>query len=430
MTSKAAANGADYRALLPCESECAGADKEQAPVSVVVDEDETFKFFSLKNHIKKVKIQRDAITTTVMSRNSTKKILRYDMAALVKTSALTTLFLEGTVFTMDTTAVRNAVHMWGILAGTCLLTILVFITRFDQLAHVETAPLEHLAAQINAFVPFVLALYVSLTITRWWQLRVVALGKVFDALASICMLINNELHEKKWMEVRTHVAKYGFAGIELIVQAARNEPDMNRLLTQGMLTPEEVKSMERQEEPWQRPMVVWSWIMRICVAAMDHNFTPAPRTMAVMNQCLAARQGIANINTYLDTQLPFAYVHLITLLVNVQNVTLSAKAGIIFAKALPSLDFFVMIQQVATCTVVCFIYQALLQISYMILDPFGDEVLDFPCAAYMEYLAAHIDAMCEAQVDCPVVAQDGSIYRPRGKTAGGPDADSFDESEY
>merc|ERR1711879_426623 len=123
-----------------------------------------------------------------------------------------------------------------------------------------------------------------------------------------------------------------------------------------------------------------------------------------------ARQGIANINTFLDTQLPYAYVHLITLLVNLQNITLAMKCGVVIAKSIPDLDMFVIMQQFVTCCIVCFIYQALLQISYVVQDPLGDEVLDFPCTAYMEYLASHIDAMASGQHDCPVVAQDGSIY--------------------
>jgi len=387
------------------------------------------KPFSLKDHINQLERFETEITTTVLSAAGNKKILRYDMKALVRHSALRTIFSEGTVFTMDQTCLHNVLLMVVICAGSCLLMVIVFIFQFDKLQHVSVLPLEHMAAHISAFVPFVLGLYVSLTLTRWWQLRVTALGKVMDAFASISMLLNSELREKKWTQVRTQVAKYGFASVELLVQAARNKPDMKRLVQSDMLTPVEANVMKKYDELWQRPVVIWAWIMRIGTAAMDHNLSPPPRTMAVMNQCLAARQGIANINTLLDTQLPFAYVHLITLLVNVQNVTLSVKAGVIIATAIPQGNVFVMLQQVATCCIVGFIYQALLQISYVLLDPFGDDVLDFPCTAYMEYLAAQVDAMAEAQLDCPVVAMDGSVHRPRERKVVEPGADSFDSEE-
>jgi len=285
------------------------------------------------------------------------------------------------------------------------------------LAELDTKPLETLSSQITAFVPFVLALYVSLTLSRWWALRIAALGKVFDAFANISMIVSCELHDKKWQDLRNQISKYGFASVQLLIQAARQKEDMQAMLDYGYLTTFEVSSVRELTDLWQRPMILWAWIMRICVSAFDHNKSPAPRSGAVMAECIQAREGMATINTYLDTQLPFAYVHLITLLVNVQNIVISLKAGFVFATAIPGQEFFKMTQQVLTLILICFIYQALLQISYMILDPFGDDVLDFPMKAYGNYLAAIIDAMMEAQPQCPVVAEDGTLYRPRPKKA-------------
>eukprot|EP00408_Alexandrium_pacificum_P028540 CAMPEP_0171206328 /NCGR_PEP_ID=MMETSP0790-20130122/27006_1 /TAXON_ID=2925 /ORGANISM="Alexandrium catenella, Strain OF101" /LENGTH=429 /DNA_ID=CAMNT_0011671869 /DNA_START=144 /DNA_END=1431 /DNA_ORIENTATION=+ len=343
------------------------------------------------------------------------KILRYDMKALVKYSALMTIFSQGTVFTMDKTALWNVALMAVIGICSCGLTSLLSIHNWSELANLDVEPLENLASQINAFVPFCLALYVSLTLSRWWALRIQALGKVFDSFANTVMIISCELHDKKWMTLRNQVAKYGFASVELLVQAARDESSFDRLIEYDFLTDPECQALEKVDQLWQRPMVVWAWIMRICISAMDHQKVPPPRVNTLMAQCVNAREGMATINTYLDTQLPFAYVHLITLLVNVQNLVVSVKSGIIFATALPELNFFLMIQQTLTLLIVCFIYQALLQISYMIMDPFGDDVLDFPIKAYTSYLAASIDAMMEAQPECPVVAEDGSLHRPKPK---------------
>mmetsp|Transcript_85817 Transcript_85817/g.199487 ORF Transcript_85817/g.199487 Transcript_85817/m.199487 type:complete len:417 (-) Transcript_85817:52-1302(-) len=373
------------------------------------------KPFSVKDHISAAKEIRGRVTTLTLGRNNSPKILRYDMAALVKYSALLTCLSKGTVFTMDTAATWNVLIM--ILIGTvsCALACLSSLGDFADLADLNVEPLENLANQINAFVPFCLALYVSLTLTRWWALRISALGKVFDAFANVSMIISCELNDKKWQSVRNQVAKYGFASIELLVQAARNREEFDALTVSDLLTEVEVGALKKTEILWQRPMMLWVWIMRICVAAMDHHKSPAPRTAMIMTQCIGAREGMATINTYLDTQLPFAYVHLITLLVNVQNVMIAIKSGIIFATGIPSRDWFLMIQQFMTLCVVCFIYQALLQISYTIMDPFGDDILDFPIKAYTNYLATTVDAMLEAQPECPVVAEDGSLHRPRPK---------------
>jgi len=233
------------------------------------------------------------------------------------------------------------------------------------------------------------------------------------------------LHNKKWQEVRNQVTKYGFAAIELLVQAAQQRENLESLGDKDLLSEQEIVILGKLLI-WQRPMILWAWIMRICVSAMDHHKSPPPRTQAVVAQCIAARQGMATINTYQDTQLPFAYVHLVALLVNIQNLVIACESGIVFATAIPGGQVWVMVQQVISCIVVGFIYQSLLQISYVILDPFGDDILDFPMEIYTSYLAMTVDAMFEAQENCPVVGDDGSLHPPRrngGNSYADPHAD-------
>eukprot|EP00421_Protoceratium_reticulatum_P017938 CAMPEP_0168377528 /NCGR_PEP_ID=MMETSP0228-20121227/10871_1 /TAXON_ID=133427 /ORGANISM="Protoceratium reticulatum, Strain CCCM 535 (=CCMP 1889)" /LENGTH=430 /DNA_ID=CAMNT_0008390525 /DNA_START=32 /DNA_END=1325 /DNA_ORIENTATION=+ len=370
------------------------------------------------------KAEENWVTTTSIGREGHEKILRYDLRALIRYSGILTSLSKGTVFTMDNTAIWNVFIMILIAMLCCAISLGASWTDTYALAKIRTEALEATSGQLNQFVPFCLALYVSLILTRWWELRVKALGKVFDSFQNVTMLIATELPDKKWEDLRQAVAKFGFASIETMVQAARNTGDLDKLEEMQLLTAPEmnaVKNVGLWDGPnrdqnmmlWQRPMMLWAWIVRICVAALDKNKSPAPIATQVVKQCVSAREGMATMNMYMDSQLPFAYVHLITLLVNVQNIVVSAQAGVMFAKAWPDRDIFVMLQQVATVLVVCFIYQALLQITYMILDPFGDDVLDFPIKAYTSYVATVVEAMYEAQQACPVVAEDGSLKRPR-----------------
>ena len=70
-------------------------------------------------------------------------------------------------------------------------------------------------------------------------------------------------------------------------------------------------------------------------------------------------------NRYLHTQLPYAYVHLITLLVNLNNVIVSVKCGLIFGKARAENDIQEMINQSAMVLLVPILYHGLLSISYV-----------------------------------------------------------------
>ena len=46
-----------------------------------------------------------------------------------------------------------------------------------------------------------------------------------------------------------------------------------------------------------------------------------------------SRNSIQTIHTYFDTQLPYAYVHLITLMVSLSNLATAMKCGVVMANA-------------------------------------------------------------------------------------------------
>jgi len=378
----------------------------------VVDTGTASVTFNVKDHIGGAEERLNWMSTTVESREGHEKILRYDLKKMVQWTAVATLFCKGTCVTMDCKAFINVFIMLLIGIFICLAMLLTSSDNHEYLKNLDTAPLKDLAWQINALVPFCLALYLSLSLTRWWAMRDQGLGKVFDALTSVSMLVSCELHEEKWHSVRNQIAKFGMASVELIVQAARNRPDLDLLVDMDCLNRDEANSLERLPITWERPIICWAWILRICMSAMDYAKTPAPRTAMVMRECLAAKEGMTTMNMYLDTQLPFGYVHLMTLLVNLQNMVMTLKAGILFAQAYALGNTNLMVQQCISCLVIVLLYQGILQISYVIADPFGDDIINFPIRGYMNYIAAVVDATFEAQAECPVVAENGKLHRP------------------
>lgn len=393
------------------------------------------KDFDLHTLKEKKGERNNLVTTVVAGSEGNAKLLRYDLSKLVKYSAFPMLCGSGTIFSGDRTALINVGLMLCISSFVCVLISLLHVNNFDELAKFDMQAMDELAKQINSFVPFCLGLYVSLSLSRWWALRCTALGKVFDSFCNLSMLLSCELHAKKWKDLRMQVLKYGFGSLTLITQAAREKEDLQKLVDEGCLSALEARSVQKHTDLWQRPMILWVWIMRISMSAMYHQKSPNPRIGAVLTECTRATDGINTINEYMDTQLPFAYVHLITFLVNVQNIMLAINAGLRFATALPELRYLIMISQFAMVCAVCFLYQALLQITYIVMDPFGDGALDFPVQAYSTYLASTIHALLEAHPQCPVVAENGTLWRPKqaGQPQGVPaceilpDSDSSDD---
>merc|ERR550514_1410327 len=127
------------------------------------------------------------------------KLLRYNLTKLVQYGGVLSMRTMGTVFTMDWSITRNTLAMTFILAVTAVCT--VFAAGEENIHQVETESLERLSSHINAFVPFALGLYVSLTLSRWWALRVQALGKVLDAMCNTVMLLSAELPGEEWKDL-------------------------------------------------------------------------------------------------------------------------------------------------------------------------------------------------------------------------------------
>lgn len=145
---------------------------------------------------------------------------------------------------------------------------------------------------------------------------------------------------------------------------------------------------------------------------MRAEVLPGKQTL-IIRKSLSARDGIQTIHTYLNTHLPFAYVHLITLLVNLNNLVMSIKCGVHGAKGIQRNQPQDVLANALMAMVVPILYHGLLSISYVIHDPFDEDMLDFPIAAYTEYVAQCCDAGIVAADTYPGMALDDDTFRER-----------------
>lgn len=309
--------------------------------------------FSIQELTKGVEEQVSRITTTVIGRDEpNEKILRYNLETLVRYGAIRASTNTGTVFTMDNFCWRNLLTVLIIVACSFLI---VKVTHEGAAAGIDERPMEDLLQQFAFIVPPTLSFYATLIITRWWSLRLGTLQKVFDAIMNISLIMAIELRAPKWAALRLQVTKYAFCSVELFVQAAQRTPDLHTLVEMDYLTPVEAHYIFKNENLWQRPMVMWSWILNILMNAMDHEKTPGGRVNLVIGQCCGARNGMTHLWAHLDTQLPFAYTHLVILLVNLQSFLIAIKSGIICAKCWPGSKYFTMGSAVLKSIIVAFV---------------------------------------------------------------------------
>jgi len=210
----------------------------------------------------------------------------------------------------------------------------------------------------------------------------------------------------EWADLHDQVLKWGLASVSLIVSACRGNDSLEGLGPKGdnLFTEEELRVFE--DVPVRaRPVVLWCWILMLVAKLSDELCIAPGKYRDVAMECVAARNGISLIWTYLRTQLPFAYVHLVTFLVNLNNLVVSVKCGMVLGMAIQAHSWSQCVNQILFLFIVPPLYQGLLGISHVIHDPFGEDLLDFPVMAFQEYTNESAVTVTGAGYKCPALRQ-------------------------
>lgn len=125
------------------------------------------------------------------------------------------------------------------------------------------------------------------------------------------------------------------------------------------------------------------WIGQQIQALFKKQFFPPPMMAMLHRFVIDARNGIDGIAMQLNSQLPFAYAHLITTLVHGATMLSAVKTGMVVAVADTYLSI---VCNVFFCFALSLVYLGLLALSAVIADPFGDDVIDLPAAQLQRQL--------------------------------------------
>lgn len=282
----------------------------------------------------------------------------------------------------------------------CATFWLDFTTRFD------TSKLEEISNYLNTFIPFILGLYVSIALSRWWAMRTEGIGKVLDATQDVALISTALLPGAEHQPFHDQNLRYALASVSLIVNMFRPMDD-KKLEVLGpvrdnLLTAEEVEVL--RGTPYRtRPSVMWTWILAVSTKVFEDHGVPPGKQRDVTTEVIKAREAIECILTYMFSQLPFAYVHLVTLLVNLNNLVMSVKCGVIGAAQIREKNWMYAGSQVVFLLAVPLLYQGLLSLTYVIGDPFGEDLLDFPVMAYQEYANESAVSISNYVIQCPAL---------------------------
>ena len=252
---------------------------------------------------------------------------------------------------------------------------------------VHITSLYHLIMFMNGLSTFLLGLFVSLSLSRWWSLRYTCLGELWTVVAELAMLAGSYLSgtaEKK--KIRHQLVRYGLLSFALVFKDARGESASEYLddfEEKGWCTPEEAVVLRRVAIKSEAP---WVWACELVARTTEQGHIPSGLRYEFHARCLRGRTAVNNVLVFVQTPLPLMYVHLIVVLVKVTSFVWSLYTGVTLAQAFddtnPATNEHDVWPLLLLQIIVPLVYQSALELHRKLLNPFLETSAGFPEATY------------------------------------------------
>lgn len=321
-------------------------------------------------------------------------IVSYDLKGLTRLG----------VFTMTNGTILDTMFTWKQTIGLQFIcwTLVAFLYYSQVDANdIDTDGLTRATSVMNAVLGFCLGLYVSLSISRWWEMRQ-AFGCVVAAALNLMMAvcINTPVNsDVRSLYLKRRITRYATASVALIFRDhdGFDELDLQVLKEKKLLTTQECKKLAGKTQP---SAILWLWIgLQLKAAFTSGVLEVDPVEKALLNKyTFRARESLQKINTFIHTQLPLPYIHILVLLTKIFFMLscLQSSAQIFVYLKSPDDAEVSLFVETLTLFVIPMTYQGLIDLAERVSNPFGTDTVDFPGELYQRSLVLQCNEMIEA----------------------------------
>jgi len=254
--------------------------------------------------------------------------VKYDMQSIGSAASLARL--RGTV--LGSLRLWLHVILYVAIAGMVAVAVGLLAERPELVAP------DRVGEAVNYFCLFVsiaLSFHVFLAVERWWELRNRLIGELWRATNDLTMVLAVHFPSREHRRLKTLILRYCLLSFELMFMQARDgQADLHELCSRHLLRDDE---RERLEQLAAQPQVVWVWIAGTFQRLAQAGKLPSRLLANLYETCARARSSVAGIFAHLSTQLPYSYVHLISVVVHANNLLVAVKCGTMAAVAVRSL---------------------------------------------------------------------------------------------
>lgn len=273
---------------------------------------------------------------------------------------------------------------------------------------VDTTTLTSFVKLLHTLSTFLLSLFVSLTLTRWWNIRINCVQALWDNICDLALFSATYLNDSpEQRDIAKRIVRYGKLSFALLFKQARGQ--LNSVsFTQDM------SDCQLEREEWQflkdatmKAEVPLIWAFSEITQALKRGMIPDALRYDMHARCLKARTALSHGLAYIYTPLPLVYAHVITCITKLAMFSWGLNGGIVLAKAVDQkndtkhfsdvwLDMFLQI-------VVPIIYQACLELHRKLSNPFQVKSSGFPETTYRIALDEQCRAIMKTAMNTPTL---------------------------
>eukprot|EP00747_Dinoflagellata_sp_TGD_P165964 gnl/TRDRNA2_/TRDRNA2_188061_c0_seq1.p1 gnl/TRDRNA2_/TRDRNA2_188061_c0~~gnl/TRDRNA2_/TRDRNA2_188061_c0_seq1.p1 ORF type:complete len:403 (+),score=63.81 gnl/TRDRNA2_/TRDRNA2_188061_c0_seq1:176-1384(+) len=335
------------------------------------------------------------------------ELLKYDAQRLA--SAASIVHLRGTALASSRLWIQVSICI--LVSGISCLLVCVFCKRPEL---ISVSKVREAVGYFSLFVAFMLAFFVSLAVERWWEVRHVMLGGLWSAIDDLTMVLAAHFPRREHRRLKTLLLRYCLLSMELMFMEARDpEVDLHELCRRKLLLEEE---REKLAPLASKSQVVWVWIAGTLQRLAEQGKLSSRLLVMLYGICNRARASLGGVFMYLDTQLPFSYLHLLAVVVHINNMAVAVKCGVLSAIAIRNLlgaesakapvsvaeNAQMLLLQLFSAVAVPLFYLGLLEVGVLASDPVGTKLQDFPRSAYHMWMRDECEAFQTTSEEAPI----------------------------
>jgi len=254
---------------------------------------------------------------SVVGQEKEHQIVRYDMDVLADLRVLAQPWTPGSIFLKSKIWLQIAVYF--MMAGVVATLFFFLIPDPSKINH---ASVSELSKYFNMILPFLFGIYLNNIFGRWWTMRTEGIGNVGNAVNNLCVILSSQSRGSQFIEARHVMLRYGLLSHELTFRIARGtDKDLADLVNSGALTKEEDDVLK--ELAGGKAQAIWVWIQMLWDGLYSAGRIPDHVHQVALGEICAGRRAAKVIRTHLNSQLPFAYTHLMACLVHVNLFVLA-----------------------------------------------------------------------------------------------------------